>query len=90
MKAELRDQITKWFRGQGIQADPGYNSVKINRDSMCASKFSSNKGLPEEETYPNVLAAINKEFAVTGERRFDWFGKTDDDLFLDVMELGRK
>lgn len=80
MKAALRDEITIWLRGQGIEARPTMRQVAVNRDSMCNSKFAGS-GIPEMTTYPNVLAAIEKQFPVP--HGFQWAGKTDDDLFLD-------
>lgn len=83
MKAELRDKITIWLREQGINARPTMRQVAVNRDSMCNSKFSV-EGIPEMTTYPNVLAAIERQFFYP--LGYMWSGKTDDDLFLDTLD----
>lgn len=83
MKNELKNEIVIWLREQGIEARPTIWQVAVNRDSMCNSKFAG-KGIPEETTYPNVLAAIKKQHPYP--LGFMWSGKTDDDLFLDTLD----
>ena len=84
MNTERRDQIAKWLHEQGIEARPSFTCVAVNRTSMCVSKFKS-PGIPEEGTYPAVLQAIQKEFGGEGMTRLSWWGKTDEDLFLDTL-----
>ena len=83
MKAELRDRITIWLKEQGIVARPTIRQIAVNRDSMCNCKFAEKMGIPEVTAYPLVQAAIEKQFRVP--HGFHWAGKTDDDLYLDIV-----
>jgi hypothetical protein len=82
MKAENQIKIMDWLKEQGIASCLSGSLVAVNRDSMCRSRFRA-PGIPEEGTYPKVLAAINAQFP--HPRRYYWFGKSDEDLFLDTM-----
>lgn len=87
MKVELQNKLVEWLKAQGIEARPSFTCVAVNRTSMCNSKFKL-PGIPEEVTYPAVLNAIQKEFGGEGMNRLTWWGKTDEDLFLDTLGLG--
>lgn len=83
MKTELKVKVLDFLSRQGISAHESGTCVAVNRDSMCQSKFSKG-GTPETDAYPAVLYAV-KEFVGTEHRLF-WAGKTDDDLFLDIIQ----
>jgi len=84
MNKELQEKISTWLNEQGIVARPFVSCIAVSRDSMCNSKFKMD-GIPEEGTYPAVLDAIQVEFPKLMSKRFYWFGKTDEYLFLDTL-----
>jgi len=84
MKIELQNKIVEWLKAQGIEAMTSCGCVAVNRTSMCRSKFKL-PGFPEEGTYPAVLEAMQKKFGGEGMKRLNWWGKTDEDLFLDTL-----
>lgn len=83
MKTEMQTEIVSFLGKHGVKARRVGVLVAVNRDSMCQSKYYSN-GIPEQTAYPAVLSAIEEELG-SSNLRFHWCGKTDDDLFMDVI-----
>lgn len=83
MKAELQKRIIDFLKGEGIVAKASGSQVAVSRDSMCNSSYAG-IGIPEQNTYPNVLKALQAQFDYA-YCMLTWYGKTDEDLFLDNM-----
>lgn len=83
MKIERMNAIAEWLKQEGIKAVPATNLLKVSRDDMCNSRFKGT-GIPEETTYPKVLAAIENQFFYP--MGYMWTFKNDDDLFLDTLD----
>jgi selenophosphate synthase len=76
-------KIIDFLAQLGISATANFGVIGVSRDDMCAVANVRNK-IPEEKggDYEIVLDAIKAQFP---HLKLFWSGKTDDDLFLDVM-----
>jgi hypothetical protein len=86
-KIEIR-AIIRFLKSRNIDAKElndtyaANNVIIVNRDSMVELISKNNVGIDEEDCYKKVIEILKQRF----NKRFYWSNKTDDDLFLDVIE----